>query len=56
VGELDDGMEVRGEGDDLAVAEGPMISASCTGAGGADEGSPEDDEDVAGDYGPGETG
>ena len=33
-----------------------MVSASGAGAGGANEGSPEDDQDVVGDDQPGETG
>jgi hypothetical protein len=48
----------RGEGrvllDDGAVAEGPVFSAACAGAGGSDGCSPENDGDVVGEDEPGE--
>ena len=53
VGEFD---QCRGGGmvlDDSAVAERPVISAACAGAGGAHGCSPEHDGDVVGEDGPG---
>ena len=54
VDELNDGVESGREGDDLAVAERPVIAAAGAGAGGAYECSPKDDEDVVGDDDAGE--
>ncbi len=46
VGEFDEGFDGGGAGDDDAVAERPVVAASGPGAGGADDGAPEDDEHV----------
>ena len=43
VGELDDGLDGGIAGDDDAVAERPVVAAAGSGAGGADDGAPEND-------------
>jgi len=53
MGELDDGGDAGGGGDHFAIAERPVIAAACSGAGGADDRAPKDDEDVPGEDEPG---
>jgi hypothetical protein len=52
--ELDKGREGRMMLNDGSVAEGPVVAASCAGAGGTDSRSPDDDGNVIGEYCPGE--